>query len=99
MPARELATPTRFVSVRKPELGELELLSEDGSEGDVWPCELCGTLGVIHVRGGGHGYAAWDGERPCTSEEGGCDGHGYVHGFDDNGHGMPARPLDLVGVR
>ena len=83
--------PTRFVSVLKPELGILELRNEDGSEGDVWPCESCGGTGVHEVVYGEYGES---GEVECCRDyHEGCDGTGWVHGYDNHGRGMPARPV------
>ena len=83
--------PTHFVSVLKPELGILELLNEDGSEGDVWPCEECGGSGTHEVV---YGEYVESGEVTCSRDyHGGCDGTGYVHGYDERGRGMPARPV------
>lgn len=83
------SAPTRFRSLLRPELGELHLLSEDGSEGDVWRCEEC-TDGVQHVSV----LAPWSGyyedaERTCEN----CDGHVWLHGYDDHGRPMPAVPI------
>lgn len=83
-------SPTRFLSVHAPELGVLRLLSEDGSNGDVWPCEVCEGHGVVEVSYGEYGET---GERDCRASEGGCDGYGWVHGYSSRGEGRPARPL------
>ncbi len=89
-PALVAPSPTRFLSVHRPELGVLTLANEDGSEGDVWPCELCNGVGVREVVYGEYGES---GEADCEASAGGCDGFGYVHGYSSRGEGRPARPV------
>lgn len=90
-PATE--APALFVSLRRPELGPLRLQTEDGSEGDVWPCERCDGVGEVAMRVRGDGDSYLDADVPCRAVDGGCDGTGWIHGYDDHGDGLPARPV------
>lgn len=81
--ALESVAPTRFRSVRRPHLGVL-LRTDDHETSDVWVCERCD--GDRELADGCHEY-------PCRSEDGGCDGYGWIHGFDSNLHGMPAEAI------
>jgi len=76
----------RYVSIRRP---GLVLADDDISECE--PCQGSGTLG---------GSYEWRGSRQdwgpedCLAKDGGCDGYGLLHGFDDNGHGLPVEIVE-----
>ena len=77
----------RFESVFEPEL----VLADD----DVFECERCegtGSCGGSYHPSGCEYAHDW-GPIDCEARDGGCDGHGLVHGYRGAG-GMPVRIVE-----